>query len=580
MSATHGRVAPGDEAEFKAAGTLAIASSCENRWYLRVGGKNFGPYEQPDIERMIYTRQFLDTDLLCVEGGSEWTKARSDLTFGPLFSDRVAISAILPDVPSDTAADAVKIYNAKPGAQRRLAAIVLILGAFGLIPLKHIVDWLSGGPRPTGREFLAVGAAMFFLPLGIVFVANALRGLPRLTVTPEGLKLEGGVRTKWASWDSVGPFALKTVYSRRSRQVRTASAKLAETGTGRSGLRGHTFTIPDQFTAPIDAIAADLNAARTRATGDTTAAPASDAGAKEATIGLAQFRLPWVTFALLAVLIAVFTLENTFPVTPGGKELAPSIATLFAFGALSHKAIVSNGEWYRLFTAPLLHANLAHILGNGVALVWGGWLLERLVGRLWFFAFFAVGALGGSLFSLAVNPVNLISVSASGALMGLFAALFVGSFRHALGEAQRTRLQFSSLRILAPSLLPFLQASSVERIDYGAHIGGTLSGAALALFLLKHWPEGARIPQLRKAAVSISAIGALLFVASSGLAIVNYPKFVQALARAQPAAPSSSTDVVSDHGPKRVACDYKWGSFHLHDPDAYRVFLQRCMHEN
>ena len=468
------------------------------------------------------------------------------------------------------------------------------MSALGLIPLKLIFDWLSGGPVPEGSVFLAATATFFFLPIGILYVSNALRGLPRLTVTPEGIKFESGIRTKWATWDSIGPFGVRVVYSGRFRQARTASAKIAASG--------RTFTIPDQFTVPIDAIVAELNAARAQArpTDDRTAAiPGWEADEKS--VGLAQFKIPWLTLSLLAVLIVIFTLENTLAVTPG-RDLSPSIATLIAFGASSHNLVVSYGQWYRLFTAPLLHANLPHILGNGLALVLGGWLLERLVGRLWFFAFFTIGALGGSLVSLAVNPVNLVSVGASGALMGLFAALFVGSFRYPSGTASRTRLQLNSLRILVPSLLPFIQTSAAGRIDYGAHIGGALSGAALALFLLKAWPEGARIPQFRKAAAAISAIGALLFVVSGGFAIANYPKFVRTFQHAQPGAPppplqrqqpvrpppplqqvqpaAPSPDALSDQGAKRDACDFKWVKLNQHDPAAYQAFIEKCMSEN
>jgi membrane associated rhomboid family serine protease len=576
------------------AATLASPPNGDPRWYLHIGAKNYGPYGRSDIERMIQNRQLRAGDYLCPEGGAEWTEARNDPTFGHLLSERIDFAAILPDRPAEKSSTGIKVYHAKSGTQWRLALIAFVISALGLLPLKQIFDWLSGGPMPEGRIFLAACCTLFF-PIGILCVLNALRGLPRLTVTPEGLKLEIGIRTKWATWDSVGPFAVKAAYSGRSRRVRMASAKLVGSAAGRSLRRARTFSIPDQFTVPIDAIATELNAARASVTGESPPAIA-DLGAKETSLGLARFKVPWLTFAILIVLIVVFTLENMFAVTPSGRALSPSIATLIAFGASSHKLVVTYGEWYRLFTAPLLHANLPHIVGNGIALVWGGWLLERLVGRLWFFAFFVIGALGGSLVSLAVNPINLVSVGASGALMGLFAALFVGSFRYASGTASRTRLLLNSLRILIPSLLPFLQTSTVGRIDYGAHIGGTLSGAVLALVLLKGWPEGARIPQFRKAAAAISAIGALLFVASGGLVAASYPKFVQALQHAQSAAPPSPAlpqaqraapspppppaDVLSDHGPKRSACDFKWGTLPSHDPDSYPAFLQRCMSEN
>ncbi len=147
----------------------------------------------------------------------------------------------------------------------------------------------------------------------------------------------------------------------------------------------------------------------------------------------------------------------------------------------------------RLLTAPFLHANLAHILFNGTALLLAGWVLERLVGRVWFLAVFVTGASGGSLMSLAINPGNLTSVGASGAVMALFAAMLVLSFRLPSGPL-RTRAQVGSTRILIPSLLPLATTTAgAMQIDYGAHFGGALAGAGLGLLLLRTWPAASRI---------------------------------------------------------------------------------------
>jgi membrane associated rhomboid family serine protease len=278
--------------------------------------------------------------------------------------------------------------------------------------------------------------------------------------------------------------------ARLNKQVRSASARVTGSHASARLQRTKTFTLTDHFLEPIAALAAELNAARAQAVGVDASAPVAAAAPEESPIGLAEFKLPWVTFALLIILVAVFTFENMFPLAPG-KELAPSIRTLFGMGPLSRTAVLSGGEWYRLFTAPLLHANFAHIAGNSVALLLGGWLLERLIGRLWFFAFFVIGALGGSLMSLAVGPQNLVSVGASGALMGLFAALFIGGFRVPAGTAIRTRLQVNSMRILIPSLLPIFSSSSVGHMDYGAHFGGAIAGAAAAQVLAKNCAHSA-----------------------------------------------------------------------------------------
>ena len=66
---------------------------------------------------------------------------------------------------------------------------------------------------------------------------------------------------------------------------------------------------------------------------------------------------------------------------------------------------------------------------NGFCLYLAGRVLETLVGRSWLVVIFLVGALGGSVASLLINPPNLLTVGASGAIMALFAAIFTLSFR-------------------------------------------------------------------------------------------------------------------------------------------------------
>lgn len=130
--------------------------------------------------------------------------------------------------------------------------------------------------------------------------------------------------------------------------------------------------------------------------------------------------------------------------------------------------------------------------------------------------------------SLAVGSENAISVGASGAITGMFASLLIGSFRAPAGTFRRSRLIIFSLRMLVPALLPILSTSS-QHIDYGAHFGGALAGAAFTLILLTCWPENAAIPQWRSAAVVLCAIGVILFTGSAVMALTNYPKYDVAL---------------------------------------------------
>jgi membrane associated rhomboid family serine protease len=404
----------------------------------------------------------------------------------------------------------------------RYGATLILVSLVALTQFQAFSRWYHGGLAPKPEAFWTLSCLLLF-PLGLVLISNAIRGLPRLTIGPEGISLQLAFKTKWANWDSVDPFVVKTTVAGRSRrQVKTATSRI--TGPNASQRRSKPITIPDHFESPIEEIAADINAARASSLGISHMDDSATTVAEPIPVGLPGFTVPWLTFAVLAVLIGVFILENSFPVTPAVKQ-APSLQTLIAMGALDHAAILSRGEWYRLFTAPLLHVNFAHLAGNGMALLIGGWLLERLVGRLWFFVFFAVGALGGSVASLAIQPANLISVGASGALMGMFAGMFVSSFRVSSATSSRARLQLSSLRILIPSLLPSFSSSAGLRIDYGAHFGGALAGVALALALLAFWPKTAFIPQGRRGAAVIAVASLLLFLGSAGIAIDNYPRY-------------------------------------------------------
>src|SRR6266704_2869316 len=135
---------------------------------------------------------------------------------------------------------------------------------------------------------------------------------------------------------------------------------------------------------------------------------------------------------------------------------------------------------FRLLTAAVLHGDAVHLLLNGVALYLAGHVLETLVGRAWFLALFLIGAVGGSLLSLAINPATMVSVGASGAIMCLLAAAYVCSFRFQAG-GERMQIQMGLLQVLIPSLIPIAVSRTGGHIDFAAHIGGAVTGVAIGL---------------------------------------------------------------------------------------------------
>jgi rhomboid protease GluP len=421
-------------------------------------------------------------------------------------------------IETTLASDAEDGLGPNRGKQYRLSALLLIFGLLAMGPtLKDFTPWVHGAAWPGGQAMLALGATVFFLGLGLVVLVGALRGLPHVTIMHDGIEFTTMFASKWANWNSLSPFALTTNYvGLLNRRMVTATAQVVGPEVSQNLRRKPTLILPNSFAIPLETIVARLNAQRQRTLGP--AATKTVAMQDANSFGLAEFTAPWLTFVMLAALIVIFIEEQVLALGPAGPMLSPSIETLTAMGALNRE-LVLGGDWYRVFTAPLLHGDVSHILGNGIALVMTGFLLERLVGRAWFFSLFVIGGLGGSLASLAVNPAEATGVGASGAIMGLFAACFMSSFRLPVGIT-RTNLQIQSARVMIPSLLPLATAG---HIDYGAHLGGAMAGAAAMFVLLKTWSDDARLPRFRGLACGVGAIGLILFGVGFTEVAIHYP---------------------------------------------------------
>ena len=236
-----------------------------------------------------------------------------------------------------------------------------------------------------------------------------------------------------------------------------------------------------------------------------------------------RMRLPYLTFAIIAVLTVIFCAEQSYSFEPP-KNYAPGLHSLVALGGLSADLMFRSGEWWRFFTAPLLHGDLVHLVSNCVALLFAGLVLERMIGSLWFGALFVISALGGAIGSLVHNPPSTVTVGASGAIMGMLATAFVCSFIFESVQL-RVRMQKISLRLLLPSLVPALLPLAAMHVDYGAHIGGAIAGAAMGFVLREFWPDESPRPMLRKLASGIVAAGTVLPIWAFVLVSQHYPAY-------------------------------------------------------
>ena len=170
---------------------------------------------------------------------------------------------------------------------------------------------------------------------------------------------------------------------------------------------------------------------------------------------------PRVTLALIGINAAVFVL---------GYLLRASGTDLIREYGMWPLGIAVNGEWWRLLTSAFLHGGLLHIAFNMYVLYLLGPVLERALGSARFLALYLMAALGGSVASYATSAPNTLSVGASGAIFGMMAALLV------LGR--RFRYDVSQIAVLLA--INLVIGFVVPGIDWRAHVGGAVVGAAMA----------------------------------------------------------------------------------------------------
>lgn len=168
---------------------------------------------------------------------------------------------------------------------------------------------------------------------------------------------------------------------------------------------------------------------------------------------------------------------------------------LLAFGAKTNDLIGQHHEYWRLVTPIFIHVNLVHVLVNMYSLwVIGPWV-EKLYGSAKFVVFWVLTGIAGVLASyltmipgshpgligsFLIKNHDTPSAGASGALFGLVGVLFVFGlkYRRELPEGFKRAFGTGMLPIILLNLAIGFVGQSV--IDNAAHLGGLLSGAALA----------------------------------------------------------------------------------------------------
>ncbi|PSK99329.1 membrane associated rhomboid family serine protease [Murinocardiopsis flavida] len=207
---------------------------------------------------------------------------------------------------------------------------------------------------------------------------------------------------------------------------------------------------------------------------------------------------PYVSFTLLGLMVAGFVLQLATDGSSGAG--ATSLFAMWGPG-------VYHGEWYRLVTAAFLHGGVMHLLFNGYAMYIVGPQLEQWLGHVRFAALWVLSAIGGSVLTYVLDPAQS-SVGASGAVFGLFGAVFV------IGR----RLQLDTRFIVALLAVNLVITFLFPAISWTAHVGGLITGLLLGAayaYLPQGAASGQRAARTRTLLhTAVTAVVAVLLVAA------------------------------------------------------------------
>lgn len=157
-----------------------------------------------------------------------------------------------------------------------------------------------------------------------------------------------------------------------------------------------------------------------------------------------------------------------------GSVLVPA-GEWFEQGALYGPA-VAEGEWWRLLTAAFLHADVVHLAGNALVLVWLGRYVESTLGAARFLLLYGLAAVAGSLGALALT-YDAVTVGASTAVFGVLgAALIIGR------RGTQTLLALAAGFLTVGLIYTFTEPN----VSVGGHLGGLAAGLAAGYIWRDH----------------------------------------------------------------------------------------------
>jgi membrane associated rhomboid family serine protease len=186
-------------------------------------------------------------------------------------------------------------------------------------------------------------------------------------------------------------------------------------------------------------------------------------------------------------------IKTSDEIYPEWKEKRDYFESLYESVTYVHFGLrAGQPEFVSLFSHMFLHAGFGHLIGNMLFLFALGVLIEDLMGRGLFLAFYLLVGLGSAGFYILFSSDSLLpGIGASGAiagLMGMYTVIY--GFRR-IRFFYSIGIYFDYVSLPAIVLLPLWIGNELfqlwfyteSNINYLAHLGGLISGATLAMLM-------------------------------------------------------------------------------------------------
>lgn len=178
-----------------------------------------------------------------------------------------------------------------------------------------------------------------------------------------------------------------------------------------------------------------------------------------------QRRGPVVTYTVIALCTFVFLI---------------GFFSSAAYQAMAFRPDVALIQPWRFLTTAFLHSGILHLVFNMLALFWVGTALEPALGHWRFASLYGLSAVGGTAAVLIwgiIAPLSLavVTVGASGAIFGLFGAIFV--MQKAAGMDTRAVVVLLGINLI----YGFIGSD----ISWQGHLGGLLTGLLVTWVYLR-----------------------------------------------------------------------------------------------